>query len=184
MNRKSNLLLFFLVFLISCGPPPEDDEISFLYSLEGMEFSAIEYSELNSNTWASTTGSMLLEINDSFSSVSFNASGFIDKNFFACDVFYEAGITTYDSGDGELSLGDPYPRQEEEPQESPVQKVFKSIEIKSETLSSSPGDCDLNPKNNTTWHFELFQNGDLIVTDFGRDVEYFLRPTKEPNNEQ
>jgi hypothetical protein len=168
---------------ISCGPPPKDTEIKFLYKIEGMGFSVVEYSELNSGTWSSATGSLEIEFNDSFNALSLDSSSFADTNFFVCNISYEASISEQAQDDGTLTLGDPYPRVDNPEDEAPVKKVFKSISIDTDTLNVQPSDCDINPQTDTTWHFELFQNGDLIITNFGRNIEYFLRPTREANNE-
>lgn len=177
-------LVAIMVVFFGCAEPPEKErEIFFQYGLEGTSFRSSEFSVLYANNWQASLGSKTIALNDSLDFMTVTGSLYSDTNSIRCDFYYEAEIQNFTINDGELTLADPYPRDEGEVV-SEVQSIYKRVLIDTNSTVFEPVGCDYFPQFDSVWHFELYQNGDLIVTDFGRNVEYLLLAQGPPRERE
>lgn len=176
MNKFYPVSFLLLLFFTGCGEAPiRDREIFFEFPLEGGEFNVVEYSIIFSGFWSGTTGQKKISINQDFTEINVELLNYRDKNSNLCSGNYLLEVSNLTTEQSDLTLADPYPRPSDDEDENIG--LFKNTKIRSGTLNLSPPECDLNPQEEAIWHLELYQKGDVILTDYGRDVEYLLYPS-------
>jgi hypothetical protein len=185
-NVKIAIVLIALSSLISCGPTTKKEEESdaeFLFPLTTQSFSVQSYRVLDGGGFSAISGTSKFTFTSSTLSVEYISYSDFSSS---CTANYTANLTalTADeinagSGNDVFDINDPYlidePTDENEEEKKEVLRQFYDVNIDTDTIDIT-GSCGITIFNNYTIHTELFFNGDLIIKDFSRTLDFFLRP--------
>lgn len=196
-NHKNliNLLnLVMLYMLTGCAIENPEDAKKFLYNFQGQEFRQVKYRSLNdNNAYRFHTGIRKILFDPAEYESTFQ--NYMEFSFVPCygtvkgsyssmdkDAFLEdvnnTGVDTTDSNnDGVYDIFSAY-GPEEAPAQIPEDRVdlveyFFVIDINSNGVT---GGCPVTTDTKLYYQFLFYQNGDLILRDYNREIEFFFRP--------
>lgn len=198
---KLSLLRLLLIALASfqlsgCGVTEPEDENKFLYNFEGQHYRQTRYRSIEENgTWRAHTGLRTMLVKPGSYNNSFNGyreiafsiycygqfdsthSYVSEENFFAAI----AGSTTPSAGNSNpyYDVFEPWDSGSVAPGGSTDEKIeavnyYMVVTVTSNTVTSN---CSFPVETTQYLHFKLHQNGDLVLRDYNREIEFFMRPS-------
>lgn len=196
MKRNLTLLIFLPLFqfITGCSLDEPIDPGKFLYNFQGQTFRQIKYRSLdNDNLYRLHSGVREIRFDPAeykstfqnyfeFSVVPCYGSvtgvySMMEKSSFLEEVGTTGADDTDSNNNGIYDIFEPYGANPE-PESSNDDKVdlveyFVVININNNTVS--PG-CPIQTDSKLFYQFLFYQNGDLILRDYNREIEFFLRP--------
>lgn len=189
------LLALVTVFLLTgCAIENPEDAKKFLYDFQGQKFRQVKYRSLeNNNLYRIHSGVRTILFDPALYTSTFQnymefsltpCYGSVSGTYstMAKDAFLEAvngaGVDSTDSNnDGVYDIFAPY-GPAEPPAATPEDRVdlkeyFFVIDINSNGVT--PG-CPITTDTKLYYQFLFYQNGDLILRDYNREIEFFFRP--------
>lgn len=196
---KMGCLVALSFTLTSCGKQEEEKE-GFQYSFEKQTFVQSVYREVDAETgWFSHSGQRTIRIEPNNYKNSFNyyleyagvycfgeteaTYRYVSQKEFALAI--NTGGTTGGSSsgsgsgnddDGIYNPHDPYETPEEPVEPDSKADVMDYFMISTITKNTVTAGCNFPIESVQYTHFRLFQNGDLIVKDYNRRLEYWFKP--------
>ena len=182
---KNILFVLTLFIILSCGPTePEEELPDFLYPLHSSSFEVKAYREIGLSTFTGISGIQRYHFSEA--SVDVELVNYGDSSSSFCTGQYTASLTAAQESEvfaelstnsGTYDIHSPYVTEEsvEETNEE-VNDVFRSyfsITVDLNTLTMNV-DCGITVFTENIIHTSVYQNGDLILIDYARGLEFLL----------
>ena len=195
MKWPMNLIIFSsLIGLTGCALENPEDATKFKYNFQGTKFRQVKYRSIDDdNSYRYHQGLRTILFGPAEYETSFqNYMEFslvpcygpvegtytsMDKDAFL-EIVNDEGVDDTDSNNnGVYDIFEPYGPTEpvEQTPQDRVDLVEYFIVIDVESNSVSPG-CPITTDSKLYYQFLFYQNGDLILRDYNREIEFFFRP--------
>lgn len=187
MNYLSRISLFGILFtLFSCGEKKDD---KFKYKIDYPNgFKITHYSAAQENNWIATGGSAIFKFTDledngnvtieylNYSDTYGDCVGEITGSTSETDIENLIAISDPVSGSEEYDITTPYKKPENpfETLTSSNSVIVKVVNYQVTNISLSG--CSFPNYSENNFVIQLYRNGDMIITDWNRSLDYFLTP--------
>jgi len=196
MFKLLNLpILLGLALITGCALENPEEANAFKFNFEGTTFNQVRFRSIDDgNAYRFHQGLRTIAFQpNEFTS---NMSGYIETGFIPCFgavsgtpqavskeeftrlIDGDEDIDTEDSNNnGVYDIFEPYGQApvEQEVPEGRVDLVEYFYVINIDTNGVSPG-CPVNTDQTLYYQYLFYQNGDLVMRDYNREIEFFFRP--------